>query len=289
VKKVLVVTGALLLLAVVVAACTAAPAAEPTTAEPTAAPTAQPTLEPTAAPTAEPTAVPATQVPTTTPSLLADAIRGGKLYDNWMKELGVDVPAGDQPLWATQSSNTRTGGDTWRCKECHGWDYKGLDGAYGSGSHRTGFKGILGATSLPAEELSARLDGTANPAHNFSTYFTADATNQVAAFIQQGLVDMSAFINADKTVVGGDLVHGKTLFDDTCQACHGADGKTLNFGDDAAPEYLGTIAVDNPWEFFHKASFGQPGTPNMPATLGLGWTQQDIIDVLTYAQTLPSE
>jgi len=38
------------------------------------------------------------------------------------------------PLWATQSSNTRSGKDTWRCKECHGWDYMGVDGAYGSGS-----------------------------------------------------------------------------------------------------------------------------------------------------------
>jgi thiosulfate dehydrogenase len=24
-------------------------------------------------------------------------------------------------LWASQSSNTRDGSTTWRCKECHGW------------------------------------------------------------------------------------------------------------------------------------------------------------------------
>jgi len=276
VKKVLVVTGALFLLAVALAACAAAPAAVPT-------------VEPTAVPTAKPTAAPATQAPAATPQLVADSIRGGKLYDNWMKELGVEVPEGDQPLWATQSSNTRTGGDTWRCKECHGWDYKGLDGAYGSGSHRTGFKGILGASKLSAEELSAWLDGTKNPDHDFSTYFTADDINQMVSFTQHGSVDMSTFITADKTVVGGDVAHGKTLFDGTCKACHGDDGKTLNFGDDASPEYLGTIAADNPWEFFHKTSVGQPGTPNMPAALGLGWAQQDIIDVLTYVQTLPTQ
>ena len=275
-KKVLVVTGALFLLAVALAACAAAPAAVPT-------------VEPTAVPTAKPTAAPATQAPAATPQLVADSIRGGKLYDNWMKELGVDVPEGDQPLWATQSSNTRTGGDTWRCKECHGWDYKGLDGAYGSGSHRTGFKGILGASKLSAEELSAWLDGTKNPDHDFSTYFTADDINQMVSFTQHGSVDMSTFITADKTIVGGDIAHGKTLFDGTCKACHGDDGKTLNFGDDASPEYLGTIAADNPWEFFHKTSVGQPGTPNMPAALGLGWAQQDIIDVLTYVQTLPTQ
>ncbi|MDP2935907.1 MAG: hypothetical protein Q8O86_05400, partial [Dehalococcoidia bacterium] len=61
---------------------------------------------------------------------------GGKLYDEWWEEApGATEPKGDQPLWATQTTNTRKGTDTWRCKECHGWDYGGKDGAYGSGSH----------------------------------------------------------------------------------------------------------------------------------------------------------
>jgi len=34
---------------------------------------------------------------------------------------------------------------SWRCKECHGWDYKGKDGSYASGAHATGIKGISGA------------------------------------------------------------------------------------------------------------------------------------------------
>src|SRR3989304_10438538 len=70
--------------------------------------------------------------------------RGGQLYDEWWAVLGTEAPAADQPLWATQTTNTRSGGDTWRCKECHGWDYKGKDGAYGSGSHLTGFFGVMG-------------------------------------------------------------------------------------------------------------------------------------------------
>src|SRR3989304_6104209 len=61
-----------------------------------------------------------------------DPIRGGLLYDQWWDVLEVDAPAEDQPLWGTQTTNTRSGADSWRCKECHGWDYKGVDGAYGS-------------------------------------------------------------------------------------------------------------------------------------------------------------
>ena len=39
---------------------------------------------------------------------------GGRLYDKWWKAAGVDEPAGDQPLWASQSTNSRSGADSWR-------------------------------------------------------------------------------------------------------------------------------------------------------------------------------
>jgi thiosulfate dehydrogenase len=62
----------------------------------------------------------------------------------------------------------------------------------------------------------------------------------------------------------------------------------INFGSDDDPEYVGTIAIDNPWEFVHKVRAGQPGT-SMPSTMNLGWDLQYVIDVLTFAQTLPVE
>ena len=77
----------------------------------------------------------------------ADATRGGSLYDKWWAVAGVDAPTEDHPRWASQTTNTRSGADTWRCKECHGWDYKGEQGAYGSGSHMTGFPGVFGTNS----------------------------------------------------------------------------------------------------------------------------------------------
>jgi hypothetical protein len=66
------------------------------------------------------------------------------------------------------------------------------------------------------------------------------------------------------------------------------DGKKINFGTDTEPEFFGTVAADNPWEFFHKATLGQPGEP-MPRGLALEWTLEQIADLLAYAQTLPTK
>lgn len=213
------------------------------------------------------------------------ASRGGRLYDNWWKEAGIEAPSGDHPLWATQTTNTRTGTDTWRCKECHGWDYKGADGAYGSGSHFTGFPGLDGAASKTFDELVAILSGSVNPDHDFST-IGDDAIADLVTFLQTGLVDFSSGIDAEtKSAIGADSAHGEDLFA-ACAACHGVDGRMLNFGSDEEPEYIGTLALDNPWEFLHKVRAGQPGTA-MPAAMDGGWSMEDFLDLLAFAQTLP--
>lgn len=214
---------------------------------------------------------------------------GGMMYDNWMKVIGVEVPEGEPPLWKTQTTNTRTGADAWRCKECHGWDYKGAEGAYGSGSHRTGFKGLMGAASMADEDLLAWLNGTKNPDHDFSPYIQEAQLKMLVTFLKKGMTDTAQYINIDKTINSGDAEHGKVLFTEVCEKCHGKDGKTFNFGDESAPEYLGTIATDNPWEFWHKVSFGQPGEEIMPSGLDSGWGPQDFADLLSFVQTLPSK
>ena len=212
---------------------------------------------------------------------------GGVLYDAWWEVVGAEAPTTDQPLWQTQTTNTRTGADTWRCKECHGWDYKGVDGAYGSGSHKTGFKGVLDAATMSAEDLTAWLTGKKNPEHDFSQAMGEAYIQALVTFMQKETFDSAAYINADGTV-NGDPARGQVKFEATCAACHGLDGKKMNFGDAAEPEYVGTVAADNPWEFFHKVSFGQPGEP-MPAGIGLGYTMEDRANLAAYAQTLPTK
>jgi len=213
---------------------------------------------------------------------------GGRMYDEWVGAFGVDAPTGDQPLWKTQTTSTISGADTWRCSTCHGWDYKGVNGVFASGEFKTGFPGIMEAAKMTTQELTAWLDGSKNADHNFSTYMSADDFSRLEAFIQKDVFDKSPLINADKTVNGGDGTHGKVLFESVCKICHGVDGKTLNFGDDSNPEFLGDVAANDPWEFFNKATVGVPGE-TMPAGWNLGWKTQDIIDLLTYAQTLASK
>ncbi|TFH36078.1 MAG: hypothetical protein E4G99_05810 [Anaerolineales bacterium] len=213
---------------------------------------------------------------------------GGRLYDEWWVEAGVDEPEGDQPLWSSQSTNTRSGTTTWRCKECHGWDYLGADGAYGSGSHFTGFTGVFGSSSLSDGELLAWLDGTTNADHDFSA-MGEQSIGDLVTYLQEGLLVVAPFIDADtKAAVGGDPAEGELLFGTSCAACHGNDGRQINFGNDEEPEYVGTLAADNPWEFIHKVRSGQPGT-QMPSAIVEGWSMQQVVDVLTYAQTLPTE
>ncbi|MBI4670329.1 MAG: c-type cytochrome [Chloroflexi bacterium] len=221
----------------------------------------------------------------------ATTATGGRLYDKWWKVApGAKEPTEDHPLWATQTTNKLTGKDTWRCKECHGWDYKGVDGVYGSGSHKTGFPGVFSAgQSKTVAELEAILKGSADPKHDFSTVMDAASITALATFLKEGLIDESKYVDAsNKQPIGGDATRGKAKFDGTCAACHGATGTDLNFGSDDEPEFVGTVAKGNPWEFLNKGRFGQPGA-KMPATIELGWKVEDVVDVLAYAQTLPTE
>lgn len=216
---------------------------------------------------------------------------GGKLYDKWWKAApGAKEPAGNHPMWALQTTNKRKGLDTWRCKECHGWDYRGKDGVYGSGSHKTGFPGLLNARSKSMDQLKAALKGSANPRHDFSPFLDDGALTDLANFLKFGLVDLSPAIDPKtKRPVKADVARGKQLFP-MCGACHGADGKKLNFGKPDDPEYVGTVASENPWEFLHKVRSGQPGSnPSMPSGVETGWNLQDVLDILAYAQTLPEK
>lgn len=216
---------------------------------------------------------------------------GGKLYDKWWKAVpGVKEPAGDHPLWATQTTNKRKGLDTWRCKECHGWDYLGKDGVYGSGSHKTGFPGVMTAQAKSVDQLKAALKGSTNPKHDFSSALDDAALTNLAIFLKHGLVDLKPVIDGKaKKPLRADAAHGKQLAAG-CAMCHGPEGKKLNFGKPDQPEYVGTIAKDNPWEFLHKVRMGQPGSnPAMPSGVEMGWTLQDVLDILAYSQTLPEK
>ncbi len=212
----------------------------------------------------------------------ADAARGGAMYDKWWAVAGVDAPTEDHALWAMQSTNTRSGGDTWRCKECHGWDYKGADGAYGpSSSHHTGFTGISG-TPLSAQGVF----DTIKVDHGLGTTGLSDTDIwDLAKFVLDGQINTDDMIDANGAFTG-TATAGQTVYDSTCMACHGADGLAIPPGaDEDHDDFVGKVANENPWEFQHKVRFGQPGT-SMPAQFGI-LDVNGVADLGAHAQTLP--
>jgi len=220
-----------------------------------------------------------------------DIPRGGALYDNWFVVLDTAPPDGDMPMWARQTTNTRSGADTWRCVTCHGWDYQGNVGANRTGNNFTGFPGVYQAgEKMSQAEIIGQLTGERDPAHDFSPYLSEEDMDDLAVFLSDALIDDNQFIDLQtRQVIDGDVQHGEALYTQSCADCHGNDGNTLTFRFEGMTTGLGTLAAVEPWRFLHKTRFGTPGT-DMPIGHELGWTPQDGRDVLAYAHSaFPSE
>lgn len=90
-------------------------------------------------------------------------------------------------------------------------------------------------------------------------------------------------------LAAGNTRTGSYIYSRNCtHMCHGSVGIGINFGDAENPEYVGTVAYNNPWEFIHKVRNGQPGT-RMPSAIINDWSENDILDLLTFARTLPKD
>ena len=206
---------------------------------------------------------------------LGSVARGGKLYDKWYKVVGVEAPTESHPLYpAANEKYAADPGSNWRCKECHGWDGLGAAGAYSSGSHKTGIKGIDAMAGGDPAKVVELLRGD----HLYGDKLTDDQLTDLANFVVYGQIDWSGYV-ADKKSTG-DAANGQQIFETACIGCHGADGKLPK---DMPP--LGSLA-GNPWEVMHKVMNGQPDEA-MPALRYFG--PQAAADVVAYIATLPAQ
>ncbi len=210
---------------------------------------------------------------------------GGRIYDNWWEALDRKKPEGAHPAYP---KGGKRAGNSWRCVECHGWDYNGRDGLYRRGGtyfgpdRYTGIKGIRAAAGRDVGRIMAQL--RAAPHGYTPDMITDEELRRVAIFVSRGQDNADRSIDRKTGNTRGDLTRGAALFDTTCAACHGFDGRVLNWGSAQEPAFIGTEANTYPHEVLHKIRNAHPGA----AMVNLrAYPLKDAIDLVAYARTLP--
>lgn len=203
---------------------------------------------------------------------------GGQLYDKWF----AVMPNAKKPTTTHTSyrGDNRKGNTTWRCKECHGWDYKGVNGAYSKGSHHSGIKGV---DAYAGKSLREIIKIITNDTHALKNILGKKEINALALFISKGQIDSFGFIDMKTKKVTGDKIAGGKLFNGICAGCHGVDGKMINFKEAPKEVYVGDTTRNNPWETLHKIRFGHPGSV-MTSLFVLPMQSQ--VNILSYIQDL---
>lgn len=261
-----------------------------------------PTATPTALETATATAAAAKAITAET----SDTQIGGRLYDKFYSEAtftGTFDPATDKITdnAGTEVPNPRiVGGEShnYRCKECHGYDYKGALGFNGPDrADRTraflASSDLLAATTtLTRDQIIDKiaLGGTGDNMPMYGAIMSAaniaaiaDHLVQLRAGTKAGPDDVLELLATTNTnsggkfhavKTGGDTTNGDTLIGNKCAACHGANGTQEPL--DGGEYSLGSMVRAMPAEGYHKALNGNPGTYMTSQYTAF----QDILDVL---------
>ncbi len=216
---------------------------------------------------------------------------GGRLYDNWFAALGVAGPTTTHPAWPAANTSL-TGDQTWRCKNCHGWDYMGRDGISRSSQLATG---IIGIQRLRGRDPAAIVAILGNATHGYTDeILPPHAKQRLALFVARGQHTASQYVLPDGRVKGrADL--GQPYFQSICASCHGFDGRARKLGASGPngppgykgqPLYVGSKANSGPVEVLHKIRNGHPGAI-MVSLRSL--PMETAANILAYAQTLPTQ
>ncbi len=213
-----------------------------------------------------------------------NAVRGGALWDAWWIVNGAIEPSGTHALYPP--AGQQSGSTTYRCVECHGWDYRGVDGAYGSGPHFTGIPGVVGTTNTAAQLFDLIRNANQPGGHGFGTVGLTDGdVVDLVRFLQDVVAGTRLYVGSSGDVLG-DPAQGQidyTRGTVPCVGCHGVAGTQINLGTAGEPRWLGTVALEDPWRMLHKIRFGSPGT-GMPSLLNAGGTSDSAAAIARYIQ-----
>jgi mono/diheme cytochrome c family protein len=221
---------------------------------------------------------------------------GGRLYDTWWQVLGEPAPTTTNPAYP--AAGRATGAATWGCRGCHSYDYKGVDGVNATGTGFTGVKGVLGALGRDPAMIAALL--RASPHNYTAAMIPDDALVGLATFISRGTYNIDTYVDPTTKKVRGDVEHGRAVFQTFCAACHGLDGRAINFAAPAAagappatPDYVGNRSTRQPEVGLHKLMNGLVNVPDREKVPPMASFRvigaQAAVDALAYAQTLPQQ
>src|SRR3970282_816150 len=140
--------------------------------------------------------------------------RGGVLYGKWYGVLGTKPPKETHPAYPKAAK--QKGATTWRCKECHGWEYKGASGVYGKGGRYTGIMGIRNMTHASEKAIVATLK---NKTHRLGGLIPDKDLQALAHFVAHGQIDVDAYIDRPTKKVKGDPARGERIYQTTCSRC----------------------------------------------------------------------
>ncbi len=208
-------------------------------------------------------------------NLSVSVAHGGRLYDDWQAEEGARKQALAHPSYPATGYYAKQPQVTWRCRTCHGWDYKGNQGEYATGPSATGIKGIRGMAGGDTAQIMALLR---NSTHQYGAVLKERDILDLANFVSSGQIDMDIAIDRTSRRFKGDAGHGSPYFRAICASCHGQDGKRIT------TTSLGRLVKRNPYGSMHMILNGHPDE-KMPALRELDL--QLAIDILTYVQDIP--
>lgn len=219
--------------------------------------------------------------------LQGDPERGGRLYSSWDLVVGFKDFDDLHPLWVSKGNSQPLERITWRCVNCHGWDYQGSAGRTLSNPQKAqNYPGVLAMMGLPVEDVLPWLDGSRNPDHDFSAYLSEQDMLDLSEFLSTALISPDLIASPNNNIVQGTVGVGRTVFQENCQSCHGVEGGKINFGSAANPSFFGDMAWNNPWRIEHVVRFGHI-IGSLPAASKLDIPLSQQIDLLAYLQTLP--
>jgi len=206
------------------------------------------------------------------PSSIAN---GGRLYDDWQAQLGGRLQALPHPSYPVKGYYANVPSETWRCKECHGWDYKGNQGAYASGIHATGTKGIRAMVGADPAKIMGVLSSSV---HLFGNVMKYRDLLDLANFVSAGQVDVDKIIDVRTGKAKGDAAQGAPHFRTMCAACHSLDGRS------PGKRFIGRVSNEDPYHALHNMLNGHPDD-TMPALREVD--PKVINDLLAHMQSLP--